>query len=114
MVFSICKAPHVLCPIVCECIHPCKAQECNADILTLLFESKGNGCLSNIPEITEVWQNREKGSQSPRLNILTTGPPILLSYRLKPVFITLEDMENYLEVNCSRNSSKTHKEFPGW
>lgn len=40
------------------------------------------------------------------------SPPILLSYGLKPVFITLEDMENYLEINSSRNSSKTHKKFP--
>lgn len=51
---------------------------------------------------------------SPRINILTTDPPILLPYRLKPVFIILEDMEDYLEINSSRKSSKTHKEFPGW
>lgn len=56
----------------------------------------------------------KRAPPSPRLNILTTGPPILLSYGFKHVFITIEDIGNYLEINISRDSLKTLKEFPGW
>lgn len=61
--------------IASECIYPCKA--------------------TSLKSCGMIHPTGKRGLPSPRLNILTTGTPILLFYGVKPVFIILEDIENY-------------------
>lgn len=67
-------------------------------MLIFLFyylEAKAMGVSAVSLKSSKYGGTGKRDLPSPRLNILTTGTPIPLFYGLRPVFIILEDIENY-------------------